>query len=66
MECKVSPLSDRVVAYDGFNRDIVECKDVMQTGYGIQQASFNRDIVECKVKLTAFSATYTAGVLIET
>ncbi len=48
MECKVSPTQTDSKPGDGFNRDIVECKDLFMKHSVKVQYGFNRDIVECK------------------
>ena len=41
-------LSSQFRKQPGFNRDIVECKAVPETGRRAGGSRFNRDIVECK------------------
>ena len=41
-------LYDLFGRHAGFNRNIVECKDVYGDGYDPDGNSFNRNIVECK------------------
>ena len=65
MECKVCGDINALSTLLGFNRDIVECKDVIDWVAVKLSRRFNRDIVECKELQVAF---FQAGIwdLIET